>query len=193
MFSLILPHFLGTEYVSVGVVFLIAWVLRTLWVRETKQQSALLIGWMWNLPICFLWALISSWPKGTGGAGTMEKLQGSKGAQFSPAACLSQKVFLLSNPICAEWQQVKWEGEKESQCLKMSFSAVSHTLGEVTGRREVHVGHVYFLLGILLPEPKGEWESLSELSLLADCGRTGHALLLLAYSSSWLFWRSLPF
>lgn len=90
----------------------------------------------------------------------MEKLQGSKGAQFSPAACLSQKVFLLSNPICAEWQQVKWEDEKESQCLKMSFSAVSHTLGEVTGLREVHVGHVYFLLGILLPEPKGEWESL---------------------------------
>lgn len=123
--------------------------------------------------------MISSWPKGTGGAGTMEKLQGSKGAQFSPAACLSQKVFLLSNPICAEWQQVKWEDEKESQCLKMSFSAVSHTLGEVTGLREVHVGHVYFLLGILLPEPKGEWESLSEFSLLADCGRTGHALLLL--------------
>lgn len=51
----------------------------------------------------------------------MEKLQGSKGAQFSSAACLSQKVFFLSNPICAEWQQVKWEEEKESQCLKNEF------------------------------------------------------------------------
>lgn len=124
----------------------------------------------------------------------MEKLQGSKGAQFSSAACLSQKVFFLSNPICAEWQQVKWEEEKESQCLKNEFlSCLPYYEGGNWALKSTCGSHLFFTWD----SPPWSQRRIRECLLYFPCWLIigGRAMLYCfsANSSSWLFWRSLPF
>lgn len=89
----------------------------------TGEQPALLVGLMWNLPICFIWAPHNQqlaqgnrWDREQGEVtGALRRLS------FLMLPAMSKNLFSFSTFICTQWQQqVNREEETRNSSLQLN-------------------------------------------------------------------------